>query len=107
MRRALLVLVALAAPTLVLAHVPKPGADHIYSMDVAAMLREHVASGAKATLAAIPVPRKDGKEFGIAHVDEKGRVVEFLEKPDQAPEIPGRPGFALASMGNYVFDRAW
>jgi glucose-1-phosphate adenylyltransferase len=29
--------------------------------------------------------------------------VSFTEKPPQPREMPGRPGFALASMGNYIF----
>jgi len=39
------------------------------------------------------------------HVDEKDRILQFLEKPATPPEIPGRPGVSLASMGIYVFTR--
>lgn len=88
-------------------HVVVFGADHIYAMDVKAMLDRHIASGAKATVAAIPIPIREASEFGIAEVDASGKVIGFLEKPASAPEMPGRAGFALASMGNYVFDRAW
>jgi glucose-1-phosphate adenylyltransferase len=39
------------------------------------------------------------------HVDAADRIVAFVEKPEHPPEMPGRPGFALASMGIYVFQR--
>jgi len=32
------------------------------------------------------------------------KIVSFHEKIPEPPEIPGRPGWCLASMGNYVFD---
>ncbi len=41
--------------------------------------------------------------FGVMHVDEKDRIVSFLEKPKDPPGIPGNPDMALASMGIYVF----
>jgi glucose-1-phosphate adenylyltransferase len=31
--------------------------------------------------------------------------VSFVEKPPVPPEMPDRPGWALASMGIYVFNR--
>src|SRR5438270_6184189 len=52
------------------------------------------------------VPVSETRQFGIVSTDEKGRIMSFLEKPpsDKAPSMPGKPGFALASMGNYIFD---
>jgi glucose-1-phosphate adenylyltransferase len=38
-------------------------------------------------------------------VDASGKVLAFREKPADPKPMPGRPGFALASMGNYIFDR--
>jgi len=35
--------------------------------------------------------------------DEEGRVREFREKPRNPSPIPGSPGYAYASMGNYIF----
>lgn len=78
--------------------------DHIYKMDYRKMLNFHVERGAAVTLAAIEVPIADGSRFGIVAVDESNRVVGFQEKPAQAASIPGQPGFALASMGIYVFE---
>ena len=36
--------------------------------------------------------------------DEDARVIKFDEKPANPPQIPGKPGKALASMGIYVFN---
>ncbi len=78
--------------------------DHIYKMDYRRMLNFHKEHGAAVTLAAIEVPIEHGSRFGIVAVDEGNRVVDFKEKPAQAPSIPGYPDMALASMGIYVFE---
>jgi glucose-1-phosphate adenylyltransferase len=79
------------------------GADHIYKMDVAHMMQFHKDTGADVTVATLPVPREEATGFGVLHVDERGRVQAFVEKPKDPPPIPGRPAYALASMGNYIF----
>lgn len=81
------------------------GGDHIYKMDVRLMLERHFDTEADLTVAVIPVPKEEAKDFGVIHVDEAGKVLEFVEKPADPPEIPGRPGWSLASMGNYIFGR--
>ena len=80
------------------------GGDHIYKMDVRQMVDTHVDKGAAATVAVIPVPRDEARAFGVLEVNEEGRVIAFHEKPLEPKEMPGRPGWSLASMGNYVFD---
>jgi glucose-1-phosphate adenylyltransferase len=40
----------------------------------------------------------------VLGVDESNRVLNFLEKPNDPPPMPGRPDMALASMGIYVFN---
>lgn len=84
-------------------HVMVFGADHIYRMDVSQFLRHHTQSGAECTIAAIPVPLEQAHQFGVCEVDEGGRLIDFLEKPENPPPMPGNPNFALASMGNYIF----
>jgi glucose-1-phosphate adenylyltransferase len=82
------------------------GADHIYKMDISKMLDFHRQVGAAATIAAIPRPVKDvAGQFGVIEVDEEWRMVGFEEKPKEPKTIPGNPGFALASMGNYIFNK--
>ncbi len=79
--------------------------DHVYKMDYERMLVQHVNSGADVTVACVEVPVADASAFGVMHVDAEDRIVTFLEKPANPPEMPDRPGRALASMGIYVFHR--
>jgi glucose-1-phosphate adenylyltransferase len=79
--------------------------DHVYKMDYERMLVQHVNSGADVTVACIEVPADEATAFGVMHVDEADRIVSFFEKPEHPPELPDRPGWALASMGVYVFRR--
>lgn len=78
--------------------------DHVYKMNYAAMLVDHVESGAECTLACIEVPRKDATGFGVIAVDASGRVTDFVEKPADPPPMPGKPGSSLCSMGIYIFN---
>jgi glucose-1-phosphate adenylyltransferase len=80
------------------------GGDHLYKMDVNQMLDYHLDKEADVTVAAIPVPVAEASAFGILSVSADGEIVAFDEKPDEPREIPGRPGWALASMGNYLFN---
>ena len=81
--------------------------DHIYKMDYEIMLREHVDAGTDVTVGCLEVPRMEATGFGVMHVDEKSRIVEFVEKPADPPAMPGKPDVALASMGIYVFRTAF
>jgi glucose-1-phosphate adenylyltransferase len=78
--------------------------DHIYKMDYEVMLRQHVETGADVTIGCLTVPRMEAVAFGVMHVDAKGKITDFLEKPKDPPPIPGDPAHALASMGIYVFN---
>ncbi|MGB0189555.1 MAG: sugar phosphate nucleotidyltransferase, partial [Nocardioides sp.] len=82
------------------------GADHVYRMDFAQMVDQHVESGAACTVAAIRQPIAMADQFGVIDVqpDEPSRIREFLEKPTDPVGLPDSPGEVLASMGNYVFD---
>ncbi len=78
--------------------------DHIYKMNYALMLADHVAKGRDCTVACIAVPRAEASAFGVMAVDTKDLIVDFLEKPADPPAMPGHPDMALASMGIYVFN---
>ena len=79
------------------------GADHIYRMDVRAMIEFHRARRADVTVAALPVPLAAATAFGVIDCDADGRVSRFTEKPADPPPMPGDPAHAFASMGNYIF----
>lgn len=79
------------------------GADHVFKMDVTQMVSFHLENDADLTIAAIPVPIEQGSAFGILDVDADGRMIDFVEKPENPPPMPGNPDYCLASMGNYLF----
>jgi glucose-1-phosphate adenylyltransferase len=80
--------------------------DHVYKMNYRAMLDAHLATKAHCTIACIPVPREQATEFGVALVNDEGRITEFQEKPEDPAPMPGRPDHSLVSMGVYLFDTA-
>jgi|TARA_R110002072_G_scaffold6176_7_gene37028 glucose-1-phosphate adenylyltransferase len=101
-------------------HVLILSGDQLYRMDFRDMMRTHIESGAAATIAGIPVTRKDASALGIMQVDDNGRVTGFVEKPQTEEEIATvrmEPSWIdargiesqgrdlLASMGLYIFDK--
>ena len=94
--------------------------DQLYRMDYRDMIRGHVASGAEATVAALPVARARATGLGILQVNSAGRIVSFAEKPEDdatldamacAPAMFREHGVEpgdrthLASMGIYLFEK--
>ena len=71
--------------------------DHIYKMDYADMLREHLEHDAALTIAVQQVSLEEATRLGIMSVGEDGAINEFEEKPKH-------PKSDLASMGVYIFD---
>ena len=86
-------------------HVAVFGGDHVYKCSVDQMDAFHRDNHADLTVAAFPVPKAEASAFGIIDVDPRGRIINFVEKPKDPPEMPDRPGWSLVSMGNYIFRR--
>jgi glucose-1-phosphate adenylyltransferase len=78
--------------------------DHIYKMNYALMLADHVAHGREVTVGCIEVSREEATAFGVMAVDEKRHITAFVEKPADPPAMPGKPDRSLASMGIYIFN---
>ncbi len=78
--------------------------DHVYKMNYALMLADHVAMGRECTVGCIEVPRMEAVAFGVMHIDEQRHIIDFFEKPADPPAMPGKPDRALASMGIYIFN---
>ena len=88
-------------------HVLILAADHVYKMNYARMLADHVEMRADATVACIEVPSESASGLGVMGIGDDGRVTAFVEKPDAPdvlPRLADRPGHVLASMGIYVFN---
>ena len=79
------------------------GADHIYRMDIQQMVDFHKANQADVSIAALPVPLRDARGFGVIATGPDGRIQAFQEKPANPAAMPGDPNHAFASMGNYIF----
>jgi glucose-1-phosphate adenylyltransferase len=101
-------------------HVLILSGDQLYRMNFQDMLATHREAKADVTISAVPVAAKDAGELGIMRLDDSGRVVGFLEKPQSKKElnmvrtdpawinargIPSRGRDCLASMGIYLFNR--
>ena len=78
--------------------------DHVYKMNYALMLADHVEHGLPCTVGCIEVARSEAHAFGVMVVDEQRRIVSFVEKPIDPPSLPGKPDRSLASMGIYIFN---
>ena len=94
--------------------------DQLYRMDFAKLLQTHHETGADVTIAVLPVSADNASGFGICKLDDNGKVVGFLEKPQTAEQLdpykttdewiaargiePHGRNY-LASMGIYLFKR--
>ncbi len=94
--------------------------DQLYRMDYREMMATHIERKADVTIAGLPVDRETAKAMGIMRVEDSGRVVGFLEKPQSHQEmdivrmdpkwidahgVQSRGRDCLASMGIYLFNR--
>ncbi|QDU38838.1 Glucose-1-phosphate adenylyltransferase [Maioricimonas rarisocia] len=84
-------------------HILILAGDHIYKMDYAELVADHVESDADATIACLPETLEAGRQFGVMGIDSDHWVRRFEEKPSDPFPIPGDPTRCLASMGVYVF----
>jgi glucose-1-phosphate adenylyltransferase len=88
-------------------HVLVLAGDHIYKMDYAAMLAEHLARRADLSIAALRVPIDSASAFGIVTAADDDRISGFVEKPPQPAPCADDPSVAFASMGIYCFETAF
>ena len=94
--------------------------DQLYRMDFRQLIQTHRDHRADITIAVLPVAQDQVSGFGMVQLDETGRVVGFIEKPQTEEQLAslrtseewmagrgihskGRP--FLASMGIYLFNR--
>ena len=73
--------------------------DVLTDMDLSAQLKQHERTGARATLALIPV--EDPSAYGLVRMDPDGAVTEFVEKPS-----PDQMDTNLINAGAYILERS-
>jgi glucose-1-phosphate adenylyltransferase len=79
--------------------------DHVYKMDYQPLLAYHRERKAGLTMAAVRATTEAAAgKLGVLETDSQYRLAAFQEKPQQPAEMPGAPGYCLASMGVYLFD---
>src|SRR5687767_4336221 len=61
--------------------------DQLYRMDFREMLRTHREAQADVTIAGMPVTRQVARACGIMRLEDNGRVIGFLEKPQTDKEM--------------------
>ncbi|MFA5928144.1 MAG: glucose-1-phosphate adenylyltransferase [Candidatus Margulisiibacteriota bacterium] len=96
--------------------------DQLYRMDYKKLVKEHIASGADATLALTLTPARKAPELGLARINENKEIISFVEKPKDPnvikdfcipPEVKaekdrnGNGDYVLANMGIYVFSKKY
>jgi glucose-1-phosphate adenylyltransferase len=94
--------------------------DQLYRMDFRHLIQTHHDTRADVTIAVLPVREEQTAGFGIVRLDDAGKVIGFVEKPQTAearesictPEtwiesrgIRAQGRHYLASMGIYLFTR--
>ncbi len=72
--------------------------DVLTDIDLSAQLAQHERTGARATLALVPV--EDPSAYGVVILEPDGSVRDFVEKP-----APGEVDSNLISAGAYVLER--
>ncbi len=73
--------------------------DVLTDIDLSAQIAQHEQTGARGTLALVPVP--DPSAYGLVLLDEDRAVEEFIEKPSSEQKLPTN----LISAGAYVLER--
>src|SRR5262249_13386849 len=61
--------------------------DQLYRMDFSHLLKTHRQTDADVTIAVLPVAAENASHFGITRLDDSGRVVGFLEKPQTHEQL--------------------
>ncbi|MGC8764429.1 MAG: glucose-1-phosphate adenylyltransferase [Brevinematia bacterium] len=90
--------------------------DQLYRMDFRKFLEHHIEHKADISIGIIPVCTEDINRFGILKVNEKCKIIDFIEKPgnveliknwkipDCFKNLKNDKKIYFASMGIYVFN---
>ena len=91
--------------------------DQLYRINLREFIDFHKEKKADITIAVKPVPREQAGEFGILQIDDRRRIIRFVEKPKTAvllDELFTPDAYLgldekgldyIASMGIYIFNK--
>ncbi|OGU62149.1 MAG: glucose-1-phosphate adenylyltransferase [Ignavibacteria bacterium RBG_13_36_8] len=77
--------------------------DHIYKMDYLKMIQYHADKKADLSVSSIYYLKDHASRFGVIDIDTNYKIKSFIEKPNNPPELPDKPGYSFVNMGIYVF----
>ncbi|GAV71760.1 NTP_transferase domain-containing protein [Cephalotus follicularis] len=98
-------------------HVLILSGDHLYRMDYMEFVQKHIDTNADITVSCVPMDDSRASDYGLLKIDNKGRIIQFAEKP-KGPNLKAMQvdtallGLSvqdavkfpyIASMGVYVF----
>lgn len=78
------------------------GGDDLSGIDIAAIIAEHRAKGAMATIGVTPV--EDPSAFGICVTDDEGFITRFQEKPKKGEAFSNHANTGIYVFNHKVFD---
>ncbi|KAL0017142.1 hypothetical protein SO802_004211 [Lithocarpus litseifolius] len=98
-------------------HILILSGDHLYRMDYMDFLQKHIDTDADITVSCVPMDDSRASDYGLMKIDNKGRIIQFSEKP-KGPDLramqvdttllglsekDAQSNPYIASMGVYVF----
>ncbi len=100
-------------------HVVVLSGDQLYRINLRDFMASHLENNADITIAVKPVRREQAGEFGILQIDDRRRIVRFVEKPREKhqlddlftpdsyldQQVAGAGLNYIASMGIYIFKK--
>ncbi len=91
--------------------------DQLYRINLRDFMNYHQENNADITIAVKPVTREQAGEFGILQIDDRRRIIRFVEKPKEKAQldelftpnnyldIKDKDLNYIASMGIYIFKK--
>lgn len=71
--------------------------DNVFDANLEAVIRQHRVGEAAATLLVDRVPIEEASRYGVCTIDDAGRVIDLVEKPNDPPSNVVMTGFYVFS----------
>ncbi|XP_020231417.2 glucose-1-phosphate adenylyltransferase large subunit 1 [Cajanus cajan] len=73
--------------------------DHLCQMDYMKLVEKHVATNADITVSCVPMNESSAFDHGLMKIDRKGRITEFVKKPEGSDMKAMRVDTTLLGLG--------